>query len=919
MVLIESDVLKEFIERAQIGFALSDIKGKIVYINRAIAKIFKIKNIDKVIGQEIYNYNPSFKEEKFREEVINNIKRNGFWIGELLIRRETGELLETLQNIFIIRDKKGRAKYFGNILMDISEQKKKEKILRESEEKFRSLTEQSIMAIFIFQDERIKYVNKAAEQITEYSVEEMLSWPPKEYYKMIYKDDLEIVKEQSRKKQEGMKEDIIPHYSFRIVTKSNKIKWGEIFSGTIFYKGKSADLVNMIDITTQYMAESKILQSEIRFQNIFNNMLNGYGYFKLIRDVHGQPIDFQCMDVNPAFTEILGIFKENIIGLNIVSLMKKADINILDILTPFFGVAEYRIPLVKEIYIKPLAKWLYINAFSPKPEFLIAIFNDITETKNAYKTIESEKATLSAILSSIQDGVIFTDSKGNIIIINNSAKEVLDIEQISSIEINKKLNINELLVLLNAEDNSLISNPYSEIIENSRKIIPKTYILTTRKNKEKLIEINATVLKGNDNGDNIQRGTVFVIRDITKKKELEDLIIRNKQIESIGLMAAGVAHDFNNLLTSILGNISLLKFDIENQTFSGDTIDLLRDAENATLQARELVKRLLTFSKGGETLSKKVHDIESIIRSTTDLIKVGKKVEINFYFDNNLWSVEIDESQIRQVIQNIVLNAIQAINEHGIIKISVRNIILEDNNLLLLKPGRYIEIKISDNGIGITKEQIPKIFDLYFSTKKNGSGLGLPISHLIIKKHGGTITVDSKVGEGTTFKIYLPATEKAFQKKVLMDKREKVKKIEKEIQKESPMFKGEPILILEDDLNVARSLKIMLRRLNFSSDIANTAEKAIDMYKRRFLEKKPYSLIFIDLNLTGDIDGVKAFREILKIDPNAKGIISTSYSAEELLNNFQDYGFIGRLTKPYTLSELVVILKSVFKSKNSNN
>ena len=754
MVLIKlniNEILKEFADRAQTGFAVSDLEGKILYINNAIGKLFKIPNNEKIIGRYIFDYEPELLDIKLRKEIIENLKKNGYWTGELVAKKETGEFFNTLQYIFIIRNKDGRAEYFGNIIIDITEQKEKSKILKESEEKFRTITEQSIMAILIIQDEKIKYVNKAIENISGYSPNELISWPPKQYYKIIYEEDLNLVQEQSILKQRGIKKNIIPHYSFRLVTKYNEIKWVEIYSNPIIYEGRYANLVNMIDITSMENAESKILQSEIKFQNLFNNMLDGFAYLKIIKNNDGEPNDFELLDINPSFMEILNVSREKVLGFKIKTLIENSKMDPNSIINPLFNVVTNRIPLITEIYIEKLSKWLNINAFSPQPDYLIVIFHDITEVKKSRELIVSEKETLNSILGSIQDGVIATDNKGNITLINQSAKEILEITNENNIE---HKHFNEVITILNPNNNSLIIDPHHELInelyEIGRTILP-VYILCTKSGKEKYIEISSTSLKGKE-----LLGNVFVIRDVTKKRELETLINRNMQIESFGLLTASIAHRFNNLLTSILGNISLLKMDINEQYISEETKDLIKDIENSTINMKELIKKMLNFSKS-ETLSKKISDIKQLVKKTIDKIILNSHIKVEYYFEPDIYNSEIDENQIEQVIQNLIINAIQAIEKDGVIKISMKNIYINENNSLLLKKGKYVEISIEDNGIGIPKENLSKIFTPYFTTKKNGMGLGLSISYTIIKNHGGILVIDPNTKKGTKFKIFLPA------------------------------------------------------------------------------------------------------------------------------------------------------------------
>ena len=257
-----------------------------------------------------------------------------------------------------------------------------------------------------------------------------------------------------------------------------------------------------------------------------------------------------------------------------------------------------------------------------------------------------------------------------------------------------------------------------------------------------------------------------VYQDKTEEQKLQEHVIRQEKAESMGLLAGGIAHDFNNLLTSIMGNISLAKLDLGEKNEMAEISELLNEAEEASGRARDLTNQLLTFSKGGAPI-KQLSSISETVQKTAIFSARGAKHKIEFQIEEQIFPVKFDQGQISQVIQNITLNAIQAMEqeEAKTITISIGNCAIKEKNavlgnlLNLLKPGNYVQVSIQDEGPGISQTNLDKIFDLYFSTKKTGNGLGLAICHSIISRHNGLITVDSTVGEGTSFTFYLPADE----------------------------------------------------------------------------------------------------------------------------------------------------------------
>lgn len=238
---------------------------------------------------------------------------------------------------------------------------------------------------------------------------------------------------------------------------------------------------------------------------------------------------------------------------------------------------------------------------------------------------------------------------------------------------------------------------------------------------------------------------------LLQKEHLQNEQIHNQKLESLGLLAGGIAHDFNNYLTSILGNTSLLKLDLHE---TNEDYEIITEIENAAKRASELTRRLLTFSKG-DILNKNVNDTEMLIRESTNFTIRGSSVLAKYDISPSLWSVYVDAGQISQVLQNIVLNAVQAVDKENVINIKAENCVISSNNSLGLKAGDFVKITISDQGTGIPKQNLQKIFDPYFTTKSTGTGLGLSVCYSIIKKHEGIITVDSEVNKGTTFSFYL--------------------------------------------------------------------------------------------------------------------------------------------------------------------
>ena len=383
--------------------------------------------------------------------------------------------------------------------------------------------------------------------------------------------------------------------------------------------------------------------------------------------------------------------------------------------------------------------------------------------------------------------------------------------------------------------------------------------------------------------------------DITERKKAEEELLRAQKLESLGILAGGIAHDFNNILTTILGNVSMARMQVAPE---GEPFEMLSEAETASIRAQKLTKQLLTFAKGGAPV-KETTSIKDILKESPSFVLRGSKSRCEFSIAEDLWPAEIDVGQISQVINNIVINANQAMPEGGIIQVAAENLIINAGHGLPVNPGRYIRISIKDQGVGIAEKHLKSIFDPYFTTKHDGSGLGLATTYSIIKKHEGHITVESRLGVGTTFHIYLPASDKAV--------------LEKE---EVRLIKGQGrILVMDDEAPLRKMVGRMLKNLGYESEFAKDGAEAIRMYKEAQESEKPYDAVILDLTIPGGMGGKEAIKKLLEIDPEVKAIVSSGYSDDPVLSNFQEYGFKGMMPKPFESQSLSKVLHEVLKGE----
>ncbi len=402
-----------------------------------------------------------------------------------------------------------------------------------------------------------------------------------------------------------------------------------------------------------------------------------------------------------------------------------------------------------------------------------------------------------------------------------------------------------------------------------------------------------------DNGntsDMVFVGTIGVIRDITDKKKSEENFNKTQRLKSLGILAGGIAHDFNNILTAIVGNITLIKLEVD----PGSTIfQSLNDAEKATLRAKDLTNQLLTFAKGG-TPVKNAASIAQLTMDISNFTLRGSNVKCNFDFPENLWPVDIDEGQISQVINNLIINASQAMPGGGCINISAENMTVYEPDAAELY-GRYVKLKIMDTGMGISKENLQRIFDPYFTTKAKGSGLGLTTSYSIIKSHGGSITAESEPGKGTIFDVILPASDKIIAQLMNTDM--------------GTMDLTGKILLMDDDTEILKATGNILENFGYNVTIAENGEEAIDHFRREFDRSEGFDLVIMDLTVPGGLGGKEAIKIIKEIDPDIMAVVTSGYSNDPIIEEYRKHGFHGVVVKPYKLEQLINTVAGLLKGK----
>lgn len=538
-------------------------------------------------------------------------------------------------------------------------------------------------------------------------------------------------------------------------------------------------------------------------------------------------------------------------------------------------IQRFTIPLFSrffEIRLNPESEGKIILVFSE-------LSQEISLTAKYEKHIFIDKQNLDVTLHSIADGIIAADINGKVIFMNKAAEKITGwlLEEAYG----EKLSV--VYCTSNQEENN--NSKYFDFWEHT--------FLFTKDGRKRVITDNGNSI--HDQNGKIT-GVVVVFRDITEKWRMEEEIERTQRLEFIGDLAGGIAHDFNNILSVILANIQLVKI-IQNK--GGNFDKFLNGMEDAVKRASSLTKQLLTFAKGGAPI-KKPTSLAELLIETVELGIKGTGLNCSFFIQDQLWPVEIDSGQISQVFNNLTNNAVQTIPDNGKIEVSAENISITSQDILPLPLGDYIQITFKDNGPGISDEKLMKIFDPYCFFGEKESGLGLAVSYSIIKRHNGLINVQSEIGVGTCFTIYLPAVRKS-------------NPVQDGIQNSG--LKGKKLLLMDDEKRIIELVGEMLSHMDYRVETANNGAEALQMYQHAKQTNDPFDVIVMDLTVPGGMGGLEAISIIREYDSTVKAIVSSGYSNDPVMSDCKRYGFDGIVNKPYKVEELCREIERVLIQK----
>lgn|GEM_PF-1079135 len=665
-------------------------------------------------------------------------------------------------------------------------------------------------------------------------------------------------------------------------TKDGRLFPVEVTTNYFDYSGRFVGVAFDRDITERKLMEEKLKLSEKKYRNIFENVPIG---------IYQSTPEGRFIEANHYMAEVLGYdspadLMGSVTRIGEQLYLSHEDRKIVTRLLNEQGyIQDFETQLVKKNG-NPI--WSSLSAKTIRNTegnilYYEGVFQNITKRREAENALKENENKFRAIFEASNDAIVLLNKK-YFIDCNNRALEMYGIKDKEEFRKHSPADMSPPFQPDGQDSSAAAQNKIQTAFEQGYNHFEWMHRRADGEEFPAEVSLSSFIYKG----EVVLQATVH---DISFRKKVEEERAKSAKLEAVGTLAGGIAHDFNNLLTTIQGYIELIKLDVppENEIHKK-----LKAVEKSVISATELTGRLLTFSKGGDPI-KEITDIGNLIKNEVLRNAGERQIEKKLQIEGNLWPVKVDGRQMRQAISNLIINAVEAMPEGGILTVRAENTTVTAQDNLPLATGNYIKISVEDTGAGISTDVLPFIFDIYFSTKQRGAqkgmGLGLSVSHSIVSKHEGCILAKSIEGKGSTFHVYLPAA-------VTFGFLSPEKKTG---------GKGR-ILIMDDNAVVRQMLTELLTALQYDVETADNGWAAVEMYIKAMESRKPYGIVMLALKIAGGLGGKRTLQTLQVINPAVKGIIISGYTDDPVIQNYSQYGFKGALEKPFTLNKLRDIL-----------
>jgi PAS domain S-box-containing protein len=861
-----------------IGIATPD--QQVVYVNPAGQNMVGLEGDDDTKKTKIEDYFLPEDLPFVKATIIPALLNKGRWTGEFRFRHfKTGKSIDVFYDLFSLRDPKtNKILNYYTVSRDITEQKKAEEALKKSEEKYRNLIKTASDAIYLISDEGviIETNNMACSmlEMTENEIKQMHvseidpNFPDNDFNLFWEKIPLNTpqIFESIHKKKDGKKIPVeISGQKFSVKNET-------------FYYGIARDITERKQAEEALRASEEMMRNSQSVAHIcsYSTNLNlkeieksvwvcSPEFYKIfgIDETHPQTIESWVNFIHPDQRKEISDYHKKVVK-------EKGSFN-----------HEYKIIRIND----GAERWVHGTGeleFDEKgtPIRMHGAIQDITESKDVGLALAAEKERLAVTLRSIGDGVITTDTKGNIFMLNKVA------EALTGWSSNEAIghSLPEVFNIINENTRERCENPVERVLATGSIIELENHTCLIAKDGREIVIADSGAPIRNNESQII--GVVLVFRDMTEKQKLEEAFQNSQKLESLGILAGGIAHDFNNYLSGIFGYIELAMAETEHLPSHSKSNKYLQEAINIFQNAKSLTQQLLTFAKGGAP-KKTLANISIVFERSINFALSGSNIIPILTIDDDLWPSVCDENRIGQCFDNLIINALQAMPKGGEIIFTAENCALESKN--------YLKITIQDSGCGINQDKLQKIFDPFFTTKETGHGLGLATVYSIIKNHDGWIDVESKIDVGTTFTIYLPAVKE----ELIVDKGEK----------KSNVRGSGTILVMDDQPYILELYKVMLEKLGYTVIAVDNVTSAIEQIKLSVKGDQKIRACFLDLTLPGGKSGIDVAKEIKEASLEIVNIATSGYSDSPVFSNPEKYGFNDSIEKPFSGQDLSRLLE----------
>ena len=764
------------------------------------------------------------------------------------------------------------------------------KDLQQSEIRFRIVFENAPLGIAIADLEgKFIEVNHAFYNLLGYSKDEVEHLS---FFDITHPEDRNRTRQLSQEVRSGKRDSYLQEK--RYLSKDGRVVWAVVrATGVRDRAGNIAYWIGIMeDITERRKAEIAVQESESRYRTIFNSANEAI----LVADIASRKFRY----ANPAACALLQYSEEEFSRIRVEDIHPPESTK--EILDRFRAQAKgdrltgQHVPCLRKdgtlVYCDINAAVMLIDGINCN----VGFFQDTTARRQVEAALKESEEKYRSILENIGEGYYEVDTAGNFTFFNDGVSKLLgySTEQLGGMNYRS---------ITSGETTERMYSIFNEVYRSEQPSRISEFDLITAGGDKKPIEISILLMRDRNGKPSGFRG---IMRDVTDRHQAEEerdrlttQVQQSQKMEAIGTLAGGIAHDFNNLLMGIQGNVSLIMLDKQK---GQREYEYLKNIENLVLRGSELTRQILGFARGGKYRVQPTN-LNLLVGKTADMFsRTKREITMHQSYHPDLWSVDVDQGQIEQVLLNLFVNAWQAMPEGGDLYVATENIPLaakDQDRPFDLVPGKYVRVSVTDTGIGMEKNIQGRIFEPFFTTKEvgRGTGLGLASAYGIIKNHNGIIKVYSEIGHGTTFRLYLPATSKP---------------LKKEMPNNGRVMKGSgTILLVDDEEAVAKVGKDMVEKLGYHALLATGGEQALNIF-RKYNEK--IRLVILDMIMPG-MSGGETYDKIKALNPDAKVLLASGYSLNGQATEFMKRGCNGFIQKPFNLRILSQKIREILDAK----